>query len=1384
MVAPASKFLGDLTSLKLELGLSTLAYQASAAAVITGGSLDAVVIGGKTAAAASFTTLATTGNAQLASASIYGGSINATSIGNVTPATGAFTTLSASSATLSSTLAVTGATTLSSTLSVTSAATFSSTITSASTVSVAVSGAQFIAPGYMHYSDGSNYYLLLTGSGAPTTSFNSLRPFLINLSSGLVSMGNGLNVSGGNTTIGGVLTVNGGSQNLAGSGNIYSIGLAANYTNLSDYSTAAGGMIFDVCRGTTSHGAYTWRSSSALTTRMTLDVNGNLTVPAGIYTSGSLNSATLNVTGASVLSGNLNVGGLLTASSNIGIGSQTTVGAAYINLYTSGSSTSNVLLYAYGGTAGNNQSGYFNIYAASIGLQGNVSATGSLTIAGTTTLGNNLSVTTGGIDVVGATSNSGQGNGNGLHLGFDGTNSTIYSVQSGVVWRNLLLEGANVTLTPAGGIITLAGATTLSSTLAVTGLATLSGASITGATGGNTSNLYMSGSLPRMTMQNTSAAANAGTWQLYTNTDGSLNLGAVNDGYSLQNILLTATRSGYALGTFSIYAATTVGSTLAVTGATTIGGTLTVTGSISGGTTASSGTSASFNAYDRTASNTGLAAFYRTNGTNCLYDNVGGNVITYTATAIGLNQPTTLSSTLTVTGAASFNAGGIQTQGGTATVAGNTAFYTTDGLRRGYIGYGIGANLVVSGDNGWGIYINSATTIGSTLAVTGATTLSSTLAVTGGLTASGTATFGGGIIVGVGQKILLAGADTNHSIYDYSAASGGDDTAFWNAYNATSRGWIFHDTSGTYGNVAISKGGLSLPGALTLTGTLSAQGSIVLSGSGSGTNGIFGGLWVSAPNAGIELGSVTTAGTPYIDFHTSGTGADYDSRIIASSSGLSVIATGVSFSGTTTLASDPILNGGVLSPQVKALMTTTGGGIISADGSGNFKWTARIIVMNAGCSALFSTSGYFDINMPVSGSVVTGYSGAGSYTMTSSGVIPIGIWQTLYYILPIGQNNGTYNTNFALVAYGSGSFNVPANWIPLATRSGDANIISVLGGRYMIAPGDSLDTTAFRTGISTSGNYSVGGSLYAASAITTGSQFQCGNTVITGNQIYSTSGPLYLNWNGSGGVNFGASGGAINVYNPAQSAFGKIYNDAGFHIAGDASVGTYISGPIVSIRTTVNSADQMNIGSGVINHYVPCFFGANINLSDTLNTSIASPSGGYITISGGSTSSDGQVVISGESGIQDIVCTGGLINMYSTTYFSDSAYFNGGLSSNSVNAGQVFLNAPIASGSTTWHLDSTNTTYTLTNGQTISLPAASGMILISNWSTGGIALYIVGGGGCIVVSTNSSSAFGTANGNSGSTNIYYSGNNSYIIQNNTGSTQTYGLCLIRTRNSA
>jgi hypothetical protein len=101
--------------------------------------------------------------------------------------------------------------------------------------------------GWFYYSDGSNYYILLTASGNQYGSYNGLRPFIISLSSGYVSMTNGVGITSGLTvdteTVSGNLTVSAGQLYLPNNSNAstYRLYLAGTDANHYIYSTGSGG---------------------------------------------------------------------------------------------------------------------------------------------------------------------------------------------------------------------------------------------------------------------------------------------------------------------------------------------------------------------------------------------------------------------------------------------------------------------------------------------------------------------------------------------------------------------------------------------------------------------------------------------------------------------------------------------------------------------------------------------------------------------------------------------------------------------------------------------------------------------------------------------------------------------------------------------------------------------------------------------------------------------------------------------------------------------------------------------------------------------------------------------------------------------------------------
>ena len=134
----------------------------------------------------------------------------------------------------------------------------------------------------------------------------------------------------------------------------------------------------------------------------------------------------------------------------------------------------------------------------------------------------------------------------------------------------------------------------------------------------------------------------------------------------------------------------------------------------------------------------------------------------------------------------------------------------------------------------------------------------------------------GGVVRGMMQSIVTTDGSTTLYIDNRDSAG-----AVKNRINMST----------STGLTTIDYGGFKVNGATTLgtttTGALTAS-SATVNGTITGT----GSLSLNSPNAGIELGSLSTAGTPFIDFHTSGTNVDYNIRLIANNSSLSIATPG------------------------------------------------------------------------------------------------------------------------------------------------------------------------------------------------------------------------------------------------------------------------------------------------------------------------------------------------------------------------------------------------------------------------------------------------------------------------------------------------------------
>jgi hypothetical protein len=145
---------------------------------------------------------------------------------------------------------------------------------------------------------------------------------------------------------------------------------------------------------------------------------------------------------------------------------------------------------------------------------------------------------------------------------------------------------------------------------------------------------------------------------------------------------------------------------------------------------------------------------------------------------------------------------------------------------------------------------------------------------------------------------------------------------------------------------------------------------------------------------------------------------------------------------------------------LRANRSITGGGTITFDSSANLLWTTRFIVIANGRGPLFSTTGYFDIDMPPAGTVIPGVGGTANKTVSASG-IPLNVWEALYYILPIGGTQTGLPGNFRVAQYTS-DLDIPYNWVLIAVRNGDTP------GKLYLNNGIILSTSQVYNGNSTS----------------------------------------------------------------------------------------------------------------------------------------------------------------------------------------------------------------------------------------------------------------------------------------------------------------------------
>jgi hypothetical protein len=250
--------------------------------------------------------------------------------------------------------------------------------------------------------------------------------------------------------------------------------------------------------------------------------------------------------------------------------------------------------------------------------------------------------------------------------------------------------------------------------------------------------------------------------------------------------------------------------------------------------------------------------------------------------------------------------------------------------------------------------------------------------------------------------------------------------------------------------------------------------------------------------------------------------------------------------------------------SIRAQSQITGGGIRATDASYNISWSARFIFISLGNDPDLATGGFFQIDMPPTGTVIPGFGAATAKTVTA-GKIPLGSWDALWYEIPYGSTGASVPSNFRITNYSS-AYVVPNNWVLLCIRNPDAQTVEWATGGNDVDPGYDSDSPLFKQVIlnSTADATANAGNKPA---------LRIGNIAgthlrIDGNEIIAmtadnTQGALLLN--GSNTVNVAASGGTANIATGGGTAncgtgSGGQLNCQNFDAVGHVAAGGIVSG--------------------------------------------------------------------------------------------------------------------------------------------------------------------------------------------------------------------------------
>lgn len=317
-----------------------------------------------------------------------------------------------------------------------------------------------------------------------------------------------------------------------------------------------------------------------------------------------------------------------------------------------------------------------------------------------------------------------------------------------------------------------------------------------------------------------------------------------------------------------------------------------------------------------------------------------------------------------------------------------------------------------------------------------------------------------------------------------------------------------------------------------------------------------------ATGNGMTGGPVTTTGTVSVLANTG---------IVANATGTFVNA---SYIATLTANNTTFINGNnvlTVMESLRANRALHGGGTITVSASGNILWSARFIVISNGRGTHFSTEGFFNISCPTSGTI-TGVGGAANKTATAAG-IPLGAWEALYYIMPIGSNSGSLAANFRVVSYTS-DVEIPSNWLLICAQNDDNTNYYFNNGIILKASQSFVGGTFTSANMPLANNATNLGGVAAASYVqNTDSRTLSGNLTFSGANVNFTgnariTGGLIANGSLGSAADVLTSNGSSVYWTPAA---GGGSSNAVYVKGGAAAIGTLAAGGSNLFRVNGNT---------------------------------------------------------------------------------------------------------------------------------------------------------------------------------------------------------------------